>query len=534
MSKVRCFSLVAVALGLLCSAVSCTKKQTLEYGLKLEETLRVNILTEPPSIDWSVSTDTTSSLIQQQIMEGLSDYDFSGGEIKLQPGLATEWVASDKARKWIIKLRPGVKWSDGQPLVAQHFIDGWERLLNPKTAAEYAYFLYGVKNAKKYNQGAITNFADVGIKAIDDLTLEVQLEQSMSFFPYLWTHHSTYPLRKDLVEKFGDRWTRPENLASLGPYKLKVWENDKAIVLEANEAYYGEKPRIKNVIAYMIKEQSTGINLFDSGKLDFMYELPSTDLPKLKTRPEFRQMSDLTIYYYGFNTKKPPFDKNDFRRAISHAIDRSEIVSLIGGSQTAIKGWLPEGMMGFVSDVGIDFDIAKAKEYLAKAGYNEKNPPPKIELSFNTNENHQKIAENVQAQLKRNLGITVELKNEEWKVYLKSLQTNPSQIYRMGWQADYPDPDNFLNLMTSFSENNHTGWGNAEFDRLIAEGAAELDPAKRVELYKKAQKILVETDIPVFPVYSKVTHTLVSGRVRDLRQNRMSQWRFKEASLAAE
>ena len=521
-------------IALFAISFGCTKKQSLEYGLKLEETFRVNILTEPPSLDWSISTDTTSSLIETQIMEGLSDFDFSGEEIKVKPMLATEWTASDKAKKWTIKLRPDVKWTDGQPLVAQHFIDGWERLLNPMTASEYAYFIYGVKNAKAYNQGKIKDFSQVGIKAINEHTLEVQLEQSMSFFPFLWTHHSTFPIRKDVVEKHGNRWTRPENIVTLGPYKLKLWENDKAMVLETNELYYGEKPKTKNILAYMIKEQSTAVNLFDSGKIDLLYELPSTDLPKLKTRPEFQQMTDMTIYYYGFNIKKPPFNNVDFRRAISHAIDRKEIITLIAGGQTPIKGWLPAGMMAYTDEVGLDFDVAKAKEYFAKAGFNEKNPAPKIEVSFNTNENHQKIAENVQAQLKRNLGLTVELKNEEWKVYLKSLQTDASQIYRMGWQADYPDPDNFLNLMTSFSENNHTNWGNPEFDKLIEQGAAELDAAKRVEIYKRAQKILVETDIPVFPVFSRVTHVLLNPRVKDLKQNRMAQWRFKELTLAAE
>ena len=188
-------------------------------------------------------------------------------------------------------------------------------------------------------------------------------------------------------------------------------------------------------------------------------------------------------------------------------------------------------MFGYEPEIGIEFDVKKANELLTRAGFKDRNKFPTIELSFNTNENHQRIAENVQSQLKKNLGINVELKNEEWKVYLNTLQVNPAHIYRMGWLADYPDPDNFLNLMTSYSANNHTNWGNKEYDQLIEKAASELDANKRKQYYSKAQKILAELDVPVAPIYSGVSQALVSKRVKNFPNNSMNRYPFKRVEI---
>lgn len=525
--------LVTLVGSVMLLGAGCVKRsQKLDYGLDVNDTLRINVQTEPPTLDWSKATDTTSNTIFVNIMDGLAEYNFDDPKMSVVPGLAASWEASKDAKTWTIKLKQGVKWSDGVEFEAQHILDGWERLLNPKTASEYSYFLYPIKGAREYNQGKSKDFASVTVKATDKYTIVVDLAESKSFFPFLLTHHSTYPFRKDVAQKHGEKWTEAGNLVTIGAYTLKVWEHDKALVLERNENYYGEKARTKNVLAYIIPEQSTAIGLLDAGKLDAQPELPSTEIAKLKGKKEYRSIGNLTLQYYGFNVRKAPFDDSRVRRAFNMAVDRSEILKVLNGGQIALTSWIPVGMSGHEGERGLKFDVEKAKALLKEAGYGEGGKPfPRVTLGFNTNENHKRIAENVQAQLKRNLGVDLELRNEEWKVYLNSLKTDPPNVYRMGWNGDYPDPDNFMNLMTSYSENNRTGWGNKEYDSLIEKGAKELDMNKRLEHYSQAQKILVETDCPAIPLYSAVGQYLVAERVKNYPINILAQYDFRRVEL---
>lgn len=520
---------VGVILSVLATTIGCTKNKNLDYGLKVEETIRINLQQEPPSLDWNKSTDTTSALINFNIMEGLVDYDLSDPDHGLKAALAESWSPDSTSKVWTFKIRPGVKWTDGQPFTPQQVVDGWERLLNPATASQYAYFLFTVQNAQKYNKGEIKDFSQVGVKVDDKGQLVVTLERPQSYFPYLLTHHSTYPIRKDVVEKYGDRWTEPGNIQTIGAYSLKIWDHDKAIVLERNEGYYGDKAKVKNIYGYMINEFSTAFSLFEAGKLDYQNTVPGNEISNLKGKPFFKQTPLLGIYYYGFNLRKPPFDNVKVRKAFVHAIDRGQVASLL--DVEPLSGWVPKGMFGYDAKVGLKLDVAKAKKLLEEAGYKDGKNFPKVTLGFNTNENHQRVAENVQAQLKKNLGIQIELQNEEWKVYLNRLQSDTPNLFRLGWLADYPDPDNFLNLMTSYSENNHTGWKNAKFDEWIANGSSVLDKEERRRIYAKAQQLLTEEDAAVMPVYSMKAHLLVSERMKDFPVNSLERVVFKGVSL---
>jgi oligopeptide transport system substrate-binding protein len=520
-----------LGLVLALSFIGCTKKSGLEYGLDVKDTLRVNLTSEPPSLDWSKATDTTSSNVTNNIMDGLTEYNLNDPDLGVVAALATEWKPSENARVWTFTLRKGVKWTDGVEFTGQHVIDGWERLLNPKTASEYAYFLFDLKNAKAYNAGKLKDFKEVGVKLNDQGQLVVELERPMGFFPMLLTHHSTYPLRKDVVEKHGDKWTDPDKIVTLGAYKLKIWDHDKNIVLERNDGYYGDKAKIKNVLYYMINEFSTAVNLFEAGKLDFQPELPAKELPILKTKPGFQKNTLLSSYYYGFNTRKPPFNNVKARKAFVMAVDRKQITDLLAADHTPMSGWIPRGMFGYEEDAGLKFDPEQAKKLLDEAGYKDRSKFPRVSLAFNTNENHQRIAENVQAQIKKNLGIEIQLQNEEWKVYLSRLRTDVPSMYRLGWLADYPDPSTFMSLMISTSDQNHTGWGNKKYDDLVADGGAELDKEKRRKIYSEAQKILTEIDAPVLPVYSSARQVLVAERVQNFPLNSLERYLFKGVSF---
>ncbi len=520
----------------------CTKKNkdleiTLPAGkgkltLPLAETLRVRIASEPPSLDWQKATDTTSSTVTSNLMEGLVRYDFSKGEPNIAPALATKWETKDN-KTWIFTLREDVKWSDGRPFTAQHAVDGMQRLVSAATATEYSYFLYPIKNARAYAEGKIKDFAQVGISIPipNPNQIQIELEKPMAFFPFLLTHHSTFPIRLDVVQKHGDKWTEPENMVSLGPFKMILWEHDKQLVLERNPNYYGAPAPLKHVVFLMIQEATTAVNLFDSGKIDAMNELPPQQLRQLKVRKEYKPIGSLVIQYYGFNVLKKPMDNPKVRQAIAHAIDRQEIVSILDGGQIPMTSFVPAGMFGYEASRGLPFNVERAKQLLKEAGYDDPSKFPKIDFRMNTAESHQLVAENVQAQLKRNLGINMEIKNEEWKVYLSTLTADAPQMFRFGWSGDYPDPDNFLNLMTSYSENNRCHWKNLKFDGLIEQGATESDLEKRREIYSQAQKLMVEDEAPLVPLYSSVNQHLVAGRVENYPINILGYYKYNEVRL---
>ncbi len=517
---------------LIFTLTGCTKKNAkMEYGLDVKETIRINLLQEPPSLDWSKATDTTSALVLYQIMDCLVGYNLQDPELALVPELASEWAPSDGAKVWTFTLRKGAKWTDGVEFSAQHIIDGWERLLNAKTASEYAYQLFPIKNAKAYNSGKIADFKEVGVAVNDKGQLVVTLEKPMGYFPMLLAHHSTAPLRKDIVEKFGDKWTDPDKIQTIGPYKLKIWDHDKAVVMERYENYYGEKAKTKNIIGYMINEYSTALNLFEGGRLDFQETVPYKELPRYRGNPGLHIVPSLSLFYFGFNVRKAPFNNVKLRKAFSHAVDRKQITDLLAGGQTPLTAWIPTGMFGYQNDIGLKFDPELARKLLDEAGYKDRSKLPKISLSFNTNENHQRVAENVQAQFKKNLGVEVQVTNEEWKVYLNRLKTDPTPIFRFGWLADYPDPDNFMALMLSYSDNNKTGWANKKYDAIVEAAGSTVDREKRRSMYADAQRILAEEDVPVIPVYSDVRPILLSERVQNFPLNTLNRWELKGVTL---
>ncbi len=508
--------------------ISCVKKNRLS-DLPLKQTLRFTITAEPPTLDWNRSVDTTSGLILNNIMDGLVDYNFSNPHPQLSPALAEKWISSSDNKHWTFFIKKNILWSDGKKLTSYHIRDSWERLLNPKTASEYAYFLYSVKNAKSYNQGKITDFSQVGVKTKGPFQLLVELRRGLSYFPFLLAHSSLYPIRKDIIKKYGNKWTHPNNLISLGAYQLKSWEHDRRLVLKKNPQYYSSiQSSVKNIVIYIIEEFTTALSLFEQGRLDAIGGIPSRELPILKKKPEYKEQDILAIYYYGINISKKPFSDVRIRKAINYAIDRKKIIQLLNNSHVLLTGWIPKGLFGYDSSLGLPFNPQTARILLQSAGYSKQNPFPRITISYNTNEDHKRVAENIQAQLKKNLDIAVELINQEWKTYLQSLKIGKHDIYRLGWQADYPEPHTFMNLMSEWSTNNHTFWKNKNYDSLINLALALPNGIKKKSLYQKAQKILVETEVPVIPIYSSRTHWLIHKRIRSFPLNIMNKIQFKK------
>ncbi len=512
-------SLLAV-LGILSFALAGNASAKQEFNMRVQS--------EPPTLDWNLATDNVSISVLHNVMEGLAGYDK-----KLQPkaALAEKWTVSKDGKTYTYTIRKGVKWSDGVELSAQHFWDSWERALNPKTASEYAYFLFDVAGAQEYNEGKLKDSSKLGFRVVNPTTFEVKLNKRASYFPTIPTFTVTYPIRKDLIEKHGKKWTEAGNLVTVGPFTLKEWKHDSRLTMEANPSYYGGRPKLDVINAYIVNEDTTAINMFESGKLHYVSRLPPVEIERLKASPAYRNGPFLRGYYYGFNINKKPFDDVRVRRAFAHAIDRSQITTLLKGGQIPTTSWVPKGMPGYEPKVGLDYDVSKAQKLLAEAGYPGGKGFPQITFMFDTRDDHKMIAERLQAMWKKNLGVDLKAQNEDWKVYLNRLKSDVPPMFRLGWGADYPDPDNFLNLFTSTSGNNHTQWKSKEYDGLIEKAASESSMPKRLALYKKAQEMLTEKDAVIIPLFIDSLNVLVSPSVKNLELNAMDLLHLKEVQM---
>jgi oligopeptide transport system substrate-binding protein len=482
-----------------------------------DSTFRMVLSNEPPTLDWSLATDSVSITVIENLMDGLTRFD---RDLRPVPAVASSWDVSDDGRRYVFHLRPDVQWSDGAPVTAADFEYAWKRLLNPKTGAQYAYFLYPLANAKAYNSGALADASAVGVRALSATELEVVLDRPLAYFPSLTTFMVTFPQRRDLIERYGDHWTDPGRLATNGPFRLESWQHEYRLMLSANPTYYGGTPAVDRVALYVVNERTTELTLYETGDLDYA-QLPPEAIPSFEGTPEHRRLPILRGYYTGFNVTKPPFTDARVRRAFALAIDREEFPMILRGGERAAHSWVPPGMFGYEPDIGLRYDPKRARRLLAESGFPDGRGLPPIEYVFNTGPVNTLIAENLQAQWKRNLGVDVRLDNVEWKVYLKRLEQDAPGIFRLGWGADYPDPDNFLALFTADSGNNHTRWANAWYDALIADAASEPDPAQRLAMYRAAQRLLTENDVPIVPLFTHVQNIVVKPWVRGLDVNAM-------------
>ncbi len=505
----------------------CTQGQNKNEDISSKDTINVNIGNEPPTLDWSLATDSTSYLILNNIMEGLTEF---GDTFLPEPNLAESWEISEDGRTYIFKIRDDVLWTDGKPLTAGDFEYSWKRILTPATGGDYAYFLYDIENAEEYNTGKIDDPEKVGVKTLNDSTLQVKLKRKASYFPSLLSFMSTYPMRKDVVEKYGIKWTEPENIVTLGPYKLSEWKHHSDILLTKNPGYYGEQPKIDKVNMIMNENTSSALALYESGELDYAdsKSIPPLEVPRLIDLEDFTTTLMFRGNYIAFNVKKPPFDNPLIRKAFAASIDRASIVDLIQGAGIVNTSWIPKDMLAYNPAIGIKFDPEQARKWLAEAGYPGGKGFPEVSFLWPDVSYNRVIAEALQSMWKQYLGIEVELMNEEWKVYLSTINTNPPEIHRAGWGADFPDPHNFMSLFQCNTGNNRTGWCNEEYDSLVDKAAEETDIEKRKALYDRAQKILTEQDAPIAPFYNSKQQNLIKPYVKGLKPNPLDLVLFKK------
>jgi oligopeptide transport system substrate-binding protein len=476
---------------------------------------------EPQGIDPHIVTGVPEHHILISLCEGLTiPNPFGDGNL---PGAAESWDISDDGKEYIFNLRRNALWSDGSKVTADDFVWSWKRILTASLGSQYPDMLYYLEGAYEYHNGITDDFETVGIKALDSYTLKVNLKAPTPFFLGLLSHYSTWPVHKDTVLKFGtidDRngeWTRPGNFVCNGPFNLKSWELNNRIIVEKSPTYWDSSTvRLNEIHYYPVSNVMTEDRMFRAGQLHVTSSLPSQKCPIYleENNPDLRIDPYMGTYFYRLNTNNPFLSDVKVRKALAYAIDRKLLVEkVIKCGQIPAYSFTPPGSNGYEPDTSIPFNPELAKSLLNEAGFNDVNKFPKLEILFNTNEDHRKVALAIQQMWQQNLGIEVELVNQDWKVYLSREMVGDFQVSRAGWIGDYEDPNTFLDLMRPNRGNNKTGWENYEFDNLVMKANSTINQSERYELLNEAEKILIDS-MPIIPLYTYVRSYQLSPDVK--------------------
>ena len=586
--------------------------------------------TEIKSVDPAIVTGAPEGRVLRALYEGLVSWDAK--TLRPVPGVAKlipdgkdadgrlKWKAdiSEDGKTYTFHLREDAKWSNGEPITSQDFMYSFRRFLDPLTGAEYAYQMFYVVGAEKYNKGLVevddavevemreppedalshargkvvrgklkkktalvlnedeianaeegeeidpikvtlfevetddglrrfktgsldeleegqhgdhesarqvlVDFDTVDIKAPDKHTLVVTLKDSTPFFLSLMGFYPMFPVNQKCVETHGyPAWTDPKNLVTNGPFRLGMRRiRDRIRLVKSDQYWDRDNVKLNVVDALAVEDATTGLNLYETGKVDWITTVPNTIIPEMleQGRKDFVPAPYLGTYFYRVNTTRPPTDDVRVRKALSLVMDRKKLVEdVTRAGQIPAYSFVPPNIPGYTAEQTDKRNIEEAKKLLAEAGYPGGEGCPKITLVYNTNESHKQIAEVLQAQWKEHLNIDVELENQEWGAYLSTLRAKKYGIGRAGWIGDYVDPNTFLDMFVTDGANNQTGWSNEEYDKIIKEIAPrESDPQKRMEHFRQAERILMN-DLPVIPIYFYVSTSMVRPYVKGFYRN---------------
>ena len=511
--------------GLSTSAVSTGPRTVLNFGNG----------TEPQDIDPQIVTGVPENKIVNALFEGLVAEGPTGADTV--GGVAERWEISEDGRVYTFFLRTTAKWSNGDPVTAQDFVASYRRMLTPSLAAEYAYKLHHVVGAEAFNKGELKDFAQVGLAAPDAHTLRVTLKHRAPFLIEAMKHYSWFPVHTPTVEKFGGlarkgtAWTRPENLVGNGPFVLKEWRPNQRIVVTRSPTYWDrEQVKLETINFLPTESIDTEERMFRTGQVDRTNELPNTKIDTYKRdyAASYRQDPYFGVYFYRVNVTKAPLNDKRVRRALALAIDRESLVRNVtrGGQQPAYNFCPPSPM--FTSQARIDGDLAEAKRLLAEAGFPAGRGFPKVDILYNTSENHRAIAEAIQQMWRTRLGVEIGLANQEWKVYLDSQDTLNYDLCRAGWIADYTDPNTFMDMWVTGGGNNDTGWSNATYDALVRSSLAAGSETERLASYQQMEAMLAD-ELPIIPIYFYTRVFAVNPKLRfvpNAIDNR--NWKFVE------
>ena len=495
--------------------------------LAREQAIRIP-LAEPPTLDPGLAEDVVSIEVIVQLFEGLVTYDEQGN----LSGLGAEkWEISPDGMTYTFTLRQGPKWTDGKPITAADYAWAWKRNVDPETASPYANTLFPVKNAQAINDGTMDP-EQLGVQAKDDRTLVVTLEKPAAYFLRLASTWAMFPLRQDVIEKSGDKWTEPQNIVSNGPFTLKEWRHDTQIVLERNDAYWGQKPTLQKATYRLFPEGGSDqvLAAYEANELDTFgtgasFELPPNQVDRVladaKLKNEVKVFDQSATNFISVNTRREHFKDPRVRMALGMALERQKMIDEVlkrpGKPAYTLQ---PEGIAGRRPELWPKDDVAMAKKLLADAGYPDGRGFPEITFTYNTSAQWKPLAEYLQQRWKETLGINVKLDSMEFAVFLKWRRgddwTQKGDLFRGGWFSDYEDPNNWYNVLWDSQSDPlafNLGWQNQSYDALVRQAAAELDRTKREAMYRQAEEILAK-EYPAIPTFHYNIRTLVKPNIQ--------------------
>ncbi len=469
---------------------------------------------EPETLDPALITGQPEMRVADALFEGLTSFDAAAKPI---PGVAERWEISPDGRVYTFYLRPDACWSNGDPVTAGDFVRSWRRVLDPVTGSEYASQLYHLRNGRAFNQGELPDFFQVGVRALDPLTLEVTLENPTPYFLDLCALVTLLPVHAATLERFPDDWTKPGKLVCNGAYVLSDWRINDRIRLVKNPRYWNrEKVALRSVDVLPISKANTAFNFYASGQADLLMDkglVPNQLLDELKKRPDFHADPFLGVYFLRFNCTRPPFNDPRVRRAFALVIDKRLLVEKItrAGEKPA-DSLTPPGTGGYEPPTGLARDPDQARSLLAEAGYPAGKGLPRISYLYSEGELNEGLAVEMQAMFRRELGVEIDLQRQEWKVYLRSMSTLEYDLCRATWVGDYNDPNTFLGCFVTGDGNNRTGWSSPPYDTLLADAAREPNPQRRLDIFREAERLLISQQAPICPLYYYVGIQFYDGR----------------------
>ncbi len=482
-------------------------------ALAEHQTLVRHLKDEPASLDPAKAVGLPEIQVLRDLFEGLVNQNSKG---ELVPGVATEWQTHDN-RIWTFKLRDNARWSDGTPVTAQDFVYSWQRMVDPKTTSPFAWFfaLAGMAHAQDIIDGKQPP-ATLGVSAVDARTLKVTLDKPLPWFPSLAANVALYPVQKANVAQGGD-WTRPGKLVGNGAFVLKDRMVNEKLVLSPNSHYWDNAKTVLTQVTFLpVNQESAATKRYLANDIDITESFPKNLYQKLKKEIPDQVFTppQLGTYYYAFNTRKGPTADARVRLALSMTIDRRVMAEkVLGTGEKPAWRFTPDVTAGF-TPVPSEWEQmsqqelnAQAKTLLQAAGYGPSRPL-NLTLLYNTSENHQKIAIAVASMWKKNLGVEVKLKNQEWKTYIDSRNTGNFDVIRASWVGDYNEPSTFLSLLSSTHSGNISRFNNADYDKVLQQAAQETSVKARNDDYNSAERIIA-TQAPIAPIYQYTNGRLI-------------------------
>jgi oligopeptide transport system substrate-binding protein len=529
-------------LGLSIALTGCTGGESNVTTGNRDQVLHYGNGTEPQGLDPHVVTGVPENHLIRALFEGLAVK--NPYTLEPEPGVAESWEFSEDGRVITFHINPAAKWSNGDSMTAEDYVFSWHRALNPAMGNLYAYMLFPVRNAEAYATGKLENPDDVGVKALDKLTLQVTLNEPTPYFLQLMDHYSTFAVHRPTLEKFGKatdrftKWTRAGNIVSNGAFKLSEWLLNRRITLEKSETYWdADKVKLNAVVFYPTENIVSEERMFRAGQLHYTQVVPLEKIPVYEAMDSspYVQAPYLGTYFFLINTGRPPVDDVRVRQALSMAVDRQTLAdTVMQKSVLPAYSITPPGALGYQPPKLFGYDVDKAKALLADAGYPNGEGWPGLEITYNTSESHRKIAVALQQMWKEALNIDITIANQEWKVYLDSVTQMDFQVARRGWIGDYVDPNNFLDLYITGGGNNNTGYADPRYDELVLQKAPKAKTKEeRFALFYEAETMMMK-EMPIIPIYTYTSKHLIHPAVRGMPSNLMDSINLKYVWLEPE